>query len=141
MLAQEWLTTKYDLINLSSAGLNSLGTSFLSLPPSLRLGILHPTSMGFKLLAVAYLVYHALKLEHIEVVKGALSSGDLSAVHSLTISLAELHYSDIIYGLCMDGIWVIYGFCMDRAWIIYGFCMDDALIIYGFCMDYVWIIY
>ena len=81
---------------ISSAGLSSLSTSFLLLPPSLRLGILHPTSLGFKLLAGAYLVYHALKLEHIEVVKGALAAGDLSVVHQLTISLAGLHYSDII---------------------------------------------
>ena len=61
-----------------------------------RLGVLHPTSLSFKLLAGAYLVYHALKLEHIEVVKDALSSGDLSSIHLLTISLAELHYSDLI---------------------------------------------
>ena len=81
---------------ISSARLGSLGTSFLSLPPSHRLGVLHPTSLSFKLLAGAYLVYHALKLEHIEVVKDALSSGDLSSIHLLTISLAELHYSDLI---------------------------------------------
>merc|ERR1712086_397278 len=88
---------------VTSAGLKSLGCSFLLLPPSQRVGILHPTSLGFKLLAGAYLVYHALKLEHIVVVKSALASGDLLPIHELTLSLAELHYRDLIVQKDIEG--------------------------------------
>ena len=88
---------------VTSAGLKSLGCSFLLLPPSQRVGILHPTTLGFKLLAGAYLVYHALKLEHIVAVRSALASGDLSPIHELTISLAELHHRDLIMQRDSDG--------------------------------------
>ena len=51
---------------VTSAGLKSLGCSFLLLPPSHRVGTLHPTTLGFKLLAGAFLAFHALKLQHME---------------------------------------------------------------------------
>ena len=35
-----------------------------------------------------------MKLEHIAEVKLALSSGDLTPIHELTLSLAELHFKD-----------------------------------------------
>ena len=83
------------ILLVASAGLKSLGCSFLLLPPSHRVGILHPSTLCFKLLAGAFLVYHAEKLEHIVLVKNALSSGDLSPIHELTLSLAELHCSEL----------------------------------------------
>ena len=77
---------------VSSARLNK---SFLSLTPSQRLGLSNPSTVGFNLLAGAFLVYHAVKLGHTETFLQASASGDFSPVQELIIRLAVLHYRDI----------------------------------------------
>ena len=101
---------------VTSAGLKSLGCSSLLLPPSHRVGILHPTILGWG---------HALKLEHIVLVKSARASGDLSPIHELTLSLAGLHYSDLNVQADVQGAQC--GFQIETQHVGYPYKCDDKV--------------
>ena len=73
----------------------NLDCSFLSLSASARLGLMHPSKVRFKLLAGAFLVYHAIKLSHLDVVHLAFSSGEFSDVHGLMLRLASIHLKEV----------------------------------------------
>ena len=80
---------------IASAGLNTHSLSLVSLLPSQRLGILTPSTLCFKLLAGAFLVYHAIKLGHTVEVLRSCSSGDFIPLQELALSLADLHYREL----------------------------------------------
>ena len=73
----------------------NLDCSFLSLSASAKLGLMHPSEVRFKLLAGAFLVYHAIKSSHWDVVHLALSSGEFSHVHELMLRLASIHLKEV----------------------------------------------
>ena len=79
---------------ISSAGLKTVSLSLLSLSPSQRVGMLNPSKVCFKLLAGAFLVYHAIKIGHTVEIQNACSSGDFVPLQELTLSLADVHYRD-----------------------------------------------
>ena len=56
---------------------------------------MHPSKVRFKLLAGAFLVYHAIKLSHLDVVHLAHSSGEFSDVHELMLRLATIHLKEV----------------------------------------------
>ena len=56
-----------------------------------RLGLPEPTAMKFKSIALAYTVYHALKLGHREVVEHALASRHFEDLAALSKQLAVTH--------------------------------------------------
>ena len=81
---------------VSNANLKHRSVEFLSLSPSSRMGLLNPSALCFKLLAGAFLVYHALKFEHLAVVKQCCASGDFWPTHKIAFKLAEIHFKDWI---------------------------------------------
>ena len=66
-------------------------------PRSQRLGLLSPSVVGFDLVAFAFLVHWAVKLERNQLVLQASASGYLSPVQELRIRLADLHYKDFCF--------------------------------------------
>ena len=69
----------------------NLGAEFLDLDPLSRAGLNNPSKVGFNLIACAFLVYHAIKLEHLEESLNAIAAGDLTHTTNLARRLAEVH--------------------------------------------------
>jgi len=82
-------------ILINSANLGTQSLPLLALSPSERLGMLHPSLVCFKLLAGAFLVYHALKFDHMNELQHAFASGDHSPILILAARLAVHHYKEI----------------------------------------------
>ena len=61
-------------IVISSA---NLGAEFLDLDPLSRAGLNDPSKVGCNLIACAFLVYHAIKLKHLEESLNAIAADDL----------------------------------------------------------------
>ena len=77
---------------LSAARLSS---DLLSVPPQIRLGLVRPTPKGMKLIACAFSVYHAIKLQYLEVALTAQSELDPLPLVLLILDLAELHLGEL----------------------------------------------
>ena len=82
-------------ILISAVNIGSHSVSCLSLPPTQRLCLRLPSVMRLKLLAGAFLVYHALKFDDFTVVVTVFASGDFSPVLLLACRLAVHHYRDL----------------------------------------------
>ena len=65
--------------------------AIIALGCNARLGLMHPSKVGFKLLAGTFLVCHTIKLAHLDVVHGAHSPGKFADVHELTLRLGSIH--------------------------------------------------
>ena len=94
---QDYLThyLECDCLWIILTNVANLNCSYLSLSASERLGLMHPSKVRFKLLAGAFLVYHAIKLSHLDVVHLAHSSGEFSDVHELMLRLATIHLKEV----------------------------------------------
>ncbi len=73
----------------------SLRTSFLGAPPLTRACFSAPSVVGCSLLAGAFLVYHAIRRQHLDEALAAIAAGDLSPTHCLVLELAKFHYASI----------------------------------------------
>ena len=80
------------IVNCANAGVRHLGV----MDPCVRLGLHDPTSSGCYLICLAFLVYHAIKSQHLEVVLQAHTKGDLSEVHDLTREFARYHNEKLL---------------------------------------------
>jgi len=76
---------------ISSAKLNS--PSLLSLPPLDRAGLVNTTRDNCILIVGAFLVYHSIKLQYLDVALCALRDQDPSPLVELTLRLAEVHFA------------------------------------------------
>ncbi len=79
-----------------------LTTDFLGASALHRGGYIDPSPVGCNLIACAFLVYHAIKMQHSEVALESTSSGDFSPTLDLTIELAHYHLNSI--GFVKPGI-------------------------------------
>ena len=77
---------------ISSAKLPS---TWLSLPPPVRLGLDVPNQLGLKLLVCGFRVYHTFKLVHIDQVLQSLASGDVEFRLNLLLELAEVYLNEL----------------------------------------------
>ena len=75
---------------ISSAKLNS--SSLLSLPPLVRAGLVSTTRDNCILVVGAFLVYHSIKLQYLDVALCALQDQDPLPLVELTLRLAEVHF-------------------------------------------------
>ena len=69
----------------------SSGTSVLS-----RIGLRDPTVSKFKSIALAFTIYHALKLSHREIVEQSLESQNFEAMTALKKQLAVTHNNILV---------------------------------------------
>ena len=60
--------------------------------------IVNPTKGKFILIACAFLVYHAIKLQHLDVALNAIASKDFTPIVDLSLRLAEMHLKDLLSG-------------------------------------------
>ena len=72
-----------------------MSKDLLSAPPQFRIGMLRPNSKGMKLVACAFSVYHAIRLQYLEVALLAHSDVDLLPLVQLILNLADLHLSEM----------------------------------------------
>ena len=82
----------------------NLTTDYLGASALKRGGYIDPSPVGCELIACAFLVYHAIKMQHSEVALESISSGDFSPTIDLTIELALFHLNAIGFvkpGICL----------------------------------------
>ena len=79
----------------TSANLNSWQ---ILIPPLERVCIVSPTKGNCILIACAFLVYHAVKLQHLDVALNAIASKDPTPIVDLSLRLAEIHLKDLLFG-------------------------------------------
>ena len=74
-----------------------------SVPSEIRAGLAGPSPKVLKLLACAFSVYHAIKLQHLEVALLAHSESDLLPLVNLVFKLAEMHLKEMnFFGRAVD---------------------------------------
>ncbi len=74
-----------------------LGTEYLGASALVRGGYISPSVVGCNLIACAFLVYHAIKLQHTEVAMDAIACGDFTVVTQLVLELAAFHLNAISF--------------------------------------------
>ena len=72
-----------------------LGGSFVDLNTIQRLGLESPSKTKCYMLALAYRVYHAIKMDYLPQTLVANTLGDYSPIHELMIPLAKHHWNEI----------------------------------------------
>ena len=77
---------------LSSA---RMGKDLLSVPVQIRIGLVKPNPRGMKLVACAFSVYHAIKLQYLEVALTAHLDLGPQPLVKLILNLAEMHLSEM----------------------------------------------
>ena len=71
-----------------------LKSNHLSLSALERLGLVKPSALHFRLLACAFKVYHAFKLEYIDRVLHSLAAEDEAVRLHLTLELAKIYLEE-----------------------------------------------
>ena len=80
-----------------------MSKDLLSVPPEIRVGLVGPSPKVLKLVACAFSVYHAIKLQHLEVALLAHSESDLLPLVNLVFKLAEMHLKELnFFGRAAD---------------------------------------
>ncbi len=74
----------------------NLGAEFLDLDPISRAGLSNPSRASYNLIACAFLVYHAIKLEHLEESLNAIATNDLSHNINLASRIAAVHLQALL---------------------------------------------
>ena len=72
-----------------------MSKDLLSVPPQSRIFLLRPNPRGMKLVACAFSVYHALKLQYLEVALTTHLDLDPQPLVKLILNLAEMHLSEM----------------------------------------------
>ncbi len=85
---------------ISCAG---LGTDQLGICPLVRGCYSRPSLTGCNLITCAFLVYHAIKLQHLEVALEGINAGDNVPTLNPVIELALYHFDSIGFGLLHRG--------------------------------------
>ena len=70
----------------------NLGAEVMNLDPLSRAGLVDPSRARFNLIACAFLVYHAIKLEHLEESLNAIAANNLPHVINLASRIAAVHW-------------------------------------------------